>query len=166
MNRQIFSHLNENGKIKMVDVAEKRLTKRSAIAGCEILMDQGTFQHLRKGTGEKGDAFTAAKLAGIQAAKKTSDLIPLCHPIAIEHVEIRFLDRPQEDGFSLEVEVKMTAKTGAEMEALIAASVAALTLYDMVKGYNPGIVITNLHLIQKTGGKSGYFNQNRNLNRK
>jgi molybdenum cofactor biosynthesis protein MoaC len=105
---------------------------------------------------KKGDAFTVAKIAGVMAAKKTSDLIPLCHTLSLEHIEIRFQDRAGGDGFLIDSEVMTTAKTGVEMEALTAAAVAALTLYDMAKGYDPAITVRNIHLIKKTGGKKDY----------
>ena len=151
-----FSHLNEKGEASMVDVGLKNVSERCAVAACQILMKPETFTLLRIGHLKKGDAFTVAKIAGILAAKRTSDLIPLCHPLPIENIEIRFFDRPHLDGVMIEAEVKTSAKTGVEMEALTAASIAALTLYDMVKGYEPGVMITDLHLIKKTGGKSDY----------
>lgn len=156
MNRTTLSHLDSEGEAKMVDVSAKKPTHRLALACCEILMKAETLELLKSGGLKKGDAFTVAKIAGILAAKKTSDLIPLCHPLPIERIEIRFEERTEENGFIIEAEVGTTAKTGVEMEALTAAAVAALTLYDMIKGYDPGIVITNLRLIKKTGGKSDY----------
>ena len=149
----------------MVDVSVKGLTCRTAIARSEILMKLKTFELLKSGGLKKGDAFTVSKIAGIMAAKKTSDLIPLCHPLPLEHVEIRFQERAARDGFIIEAEVSTTAKTGVEMEALTGAMAATLTLYDMAKGYDPGIVITNLRLIKKTGGKTDY-DQSRNHHRK
>jgi len=140
----------------MVDVGSKEPTHRLAVARSEILMKSETFELLKSGGLQKGDAFTVAKIAGILAAKKTSDLIPLCHSLPIEHMAVRFKERAARDGFTVEAEVSTTAKTGVEMEALTAAAVAALTLYDMAKGYDPGIVITDLRLIKKTGGKTGY----------
>lgn len=151
-----LSHLNSEGKASMVDVSAKIATDRRALARCEILMKAETLQLLQSARLKKGDAFTVAKIAGIMAAKKTSDLIPLCHPLPMGHIEIRFEERTEGDGFIIEAEVSTTAKTGVEMEALTASVVAALTLYDMVKGYDPGIVMTNLRLIKKTGGKSHY----------
>jgi len=156
MNRTALSHLNFEGEARMSDVGAKEPTHRLAVARSEILMKPETFNLLKSGELKKGDAFTVAKIAGILAAKKTSNLIPLCHPLPIEHIEVRFEERAEENGFTIEAEVSTTAKTGVEMEALTAAAVAALTLYDMVKGYDPGIVITNLRLIKKTGGKSDY----------
>ena len=156
MNQTIRSHLNSEGEARMVDVGAKGPTRRFALARCEILMKPETLELLESGRLKKGDAFTVAKIAGILAAKKTSDLIPLCHPLPVEHVEIRFKERSEGDGFVIEVEVSTIAKTGVEMEALTGAAVAALTLYDMAKGYDPGIIVTSLRLVKKTGGKSDY----------
>ena len=140
----------------MVNVGAKLPTERRAVAGCEVRMKSETFQLLKSGSLKKGDAFTVAKTAGILAVKKTSELIPLCHPLTIVHIEIRFSDLPKQSGVLIEVEVRTTAKTGVEMEALTGASVTALTLYDMAKAADPGMTIENLHLIKKTGGKSDF----------
>lgn len=158
----VLSHLNEKGEASMVNVGGKQPTQRRAVAGCEIQMKQETLSLLQSGTLKKGDAYTVAKMAGIFAAKKTSELIPLCHPLPLEHIEIRFLDQPNDQGIFVEAEVQTTAKTGVEMEALSAAMVAALTIYDMAKSSDPAMVITNLHLIQKAGGKSEYSIKSRN----
>ena len=160
-----YPHLNARGEATMVNVGAKQATERCAVAGCEVLMKRETLELLRSGTLKKGDAFTVAKTAGILAAKRTPELIPLCHPLPLEYIEIRFFDRPNGNGIFIEAETRTTAKTGVEMEALMAASLAALTLYDMAKGYDPGMVISNLHLIKKTGGKSDYLNQNGNHQR-
>ncbi len=161
----MLSHLNEKGEANMVDVGGKQPTERSAIAACEIQMKPETFMLLQNGQIKKGDAFTVAKTAGILAAKRTFELIPLCHPLPLEHIEIRFLDRPQGDGILIESYVRTTAKTGVEMEALTGAMTAALTIYDMAKSYDPAMVINNLHLIQKSGGKNDYsISQSRNFN--
>lgn len=158
MNKfQTLSHLNADGEARMVDVGEKMPTARCAIASCEILMKPETLLLLRSGSIKKGDAFTVAKTAAFLAAKKTSDLIPLCHPLPLDLIDIRFLDREEGDGILIESEVRTTAKTGVEMEALTAASLAALTIYDMAKAVDPGMTITNLKLVKKTGGKSDYF---------
>lgn len=154
--KSLLSHLNENGEAAMVDVGDKKATLRYAVAGCEIEMKPETFQLLQGGHLKKGDAFTVAKIAGILAAKKTSELIPLCHPLPLEHIEIHFSSRPQGDGIVIESEIRTTAKTGVEMEALASAMMAALAIYDMAKSDDPAMTITNLHLIQKTGGKSDY----------
>ena len=164
--KQTLSHLNEQGEACMVSVISKNPTERCAVAGCKIRMKPETLVLLRSRNLKKGDAFTVAKIAGIMAAKKTYELIPLCHPLPLEQIEIRFLDGAGgDDSLLIESEVKTSAKTGVEMEALTAAAVAALTLYDMVKGYDPGVVIENLHLIKKTGGKSDYSFEGWNHNR-
>ena len=157
-----LSHFNEQGEAAMVNVSVKAVTPRCAIAGCEVRMKPETFRLLAAGNLEKGDAFTVAKTAGILAAKKTSDLIPLCHSLPVDWIEIRFVPGEDESFIKIEAEVRTSAKTGVEMEALTAASVAALTLYDMAKAADPEIVITNLHLIKKTGGKSDFINQSGN----
>ena len=157
-----LSHFNENGEASMVDVGGKSVTERCAIAGCEIEMRPETIEILQKGALKKGDAFTVAKTAGILAVKRTSELIPLCHPLPLEYIEIRFSNRPHGNGILIESEVRTTAKTGVEMEALTGAMTTALTIYDMAKSCDPGMVITNLRLIKKTGGKSDYCDQSRN----
>ena len=157
-----LTHLNSQGEAHMVDVGDKTPTRRSAIASCEIRMNSETLHLLKSGQIKKGDAFTVAKTAAILAVKKTPELIPLCHPLALEHIEIRFEDRSSGDGILIESEVSATAKTGVEIEAMNGALIAALTLYDMAKSYDPAMVITNLHLVQKTGGKSDFIHQSRN----
>lgn len=153
------------GEATMVDVGGKSATQRCAIAGCEIRMQPETFHLLQSGRLKKGDAFTVAKTAGILAAKKTAELIPLCHPLPLDYIEILFFDRPSRDGLLIQSEVRTAAKTGVEMEALTGAITAALTIYDMAKSYDLTMVITNLHLIQKSGGKHDYsVNQSRNFN--
>ena len=155
MNRKL-SHFNHRGEASMVDVGRKAVTERRALAACEVRMKPETFKLLKGGNLKKGDAFTVAKTAGILAAKRTPELIPLCHPLPLDAVDIRFFDLPGEDGILIESEVRTSAKTGVEMEALTAAAVAALTVYDMAKSYDPRITVTGLHLIKKTGGKSDY----------
>lgn len=156
MQSPTLSHLNSDGEANMVDVGEKSATLRCAIASCEILMKPETLIALRSGKIKKGDAFTVAKTAAILSAKKTSDLIPLCHPLALDFIDVRFFDLAAGDGILMEAEVRTTAKTGVEMEALTASAIAALTLYDMAKAVDPGMKMTDLKLIKKTGGKSDY----------
>ena len=155
MNRRL-SHFNDRGETSMVDVGVKPVTERWAIAGCEIHMKSETYELLKKGGLKKGDAFTVAKTAGILGAKRTAELIPLCHPLALDAIEIRFFDLPAGEGIFIECEVRTSAKTGVEMEAFAGASVSALTIYDMAKSDDPAMVISNLHLIEKRGGKSDY----------
>ena len=156
MKSSVLSHQNADGEARMVDVGAKIPTSRCAIAACEILMKPETLLLLRSGKIKKGDAFTVAKTAAFLAAKKTAELIPLCHPLALDYIDVRFLNSAEVNGILIESEVRTTAKTGVEMEALTAASVAALTIYDMAKAVDPGMNITNLRLIKKTGGKSDY----------
>jgi len=151
-----LSHLDGQGFARMVNVTGKTPTKRIALAGCEISMKPETLELLTSGQIKKGDAFTISKIAGIMAAKKTHEMIPLCHPLPLEAIDIRFQDDRRRGLVFLECRVETTAKTGVEMEALHGAMLAALTLYDMAKAHDPGMVISNLRLIQKTGGKSDY----------
>jgi cyclic pyranopterin monophosphate synthase len=150
-----LSHLNDKGEAHMVDVSEKAITSRSATAKARILAAPETIKIITTGTAKKGDVIATARLAGIMAAKKTSDLIPLCHPLMISKVTVDFAI--ENNHIDVEVTVKVEGKTGVEMEALTACSVACLTIYDMLKAVDRGIMITNLRLIEKTGGKSGTF---------
>jgi len=150
------SHFDESGRARMVDVGNKEETDRAAVACCSMTMLPETLRViLEGGTAKKGNPLETARLAGIMAAKKTWDLIPLCHPIQINSVEIDI--EPDEPSSSLRIRsrVKTKGRTGVEMEALTAASVAALTVYDMVKSMDRGVVISGLRLLEKTGGKSG-----------
>ncbi len=140
----------------MVDVGEKNITSRYAKASGIVLMKRRTLKLLRSGKIKKGDAFTVAKTAGILAVKKTPELIPLCHPLPLDQIEIDFQDLPLKDGIKIEVQVKTTSKTGVEIEALNGVLITALTLYDMAKSYDPGMTITDVRLIKKTGGKSDF----------
>ena len=147
-----LSHYDEAGKIRMVDVSGKEVTTRRAVASCRVLMSAETVGVLRSRTNPKGDPLEIARVAGIMAAKKTSELIPLCHQINLSKVNV--LADLREDGVYLEGEAVTDAKTGVEMEALTAVSVAALTIYDMCKAVQKDIVITDIKLESKTGGKS------------
>lgn len=152
-----LSHLDPDGNARMVDVGAKAPTARRARARCEIKMKPGTLRLLLEGRLKKGDALTVAKTAGILAAKRTGELIPMCHPLALEHVEIRFsASGGSGGGLVIESEVKVTGKTGVEMEALTAVTVAALAIYDMAKSHDPAMIISKVYLMQKTGGKSDY----------
>jgi cyclic pyranopterin monophosphate synthase len=143
----------EQGKAVMVDVSEKAATARQAVAEAFVRLPEDVLESLQDGNLTKGDAVAVAELAGIMAAKRTSDLIPLCHPLPLSKVTVKGQLAP--DGVRFEALCKTTAQTGVEMEAMTAASVAALTLYDMLKGLNKGIVIETIQLLQKDGGKSG-----------
>ena len=150
-----LSHVDEQGRVRMVDTGNKQITSRRAVASAQVLMTSDTVAALRAHRTPKGDPLEAARLAGIMAAKRTSDLIPLCHPLPITHVDVHA--RVDDDGVSLEAEVSTNAQTGVEMEALTAVSVAALTVYDMCKALEKGMTITDVRLESKTGGKSGDY---------
>lgn len=152
-----MSHFDEKGKAFMIDVSNKEDTLRTAKAFAKVFVSKETLEKIRMGEVEKGEVLTVAKIAGIFAAKKTSDLIPMCHPLNLTHVDLNFglIDDPP----SIEIEsfVSLVGKTGAEMEALTAVSIAALTIYDMCKGIDKTIEIKEIYLLEKTGGKSGNF---------
>ena len=150
-----LTHIDKEGRATMVDTSDKTITARRAVASAAVLMSSATVATLREHRSPKGDPLETARLAGIMAAKRTADLIPLCHPLPITHVDVRA--ELTEDGVCLESEVATNAQTGVEMEALTAVSVAALTVYDMCKALDKGITITNVRLERKTGGKSGDF---------
>jgi cyclic pyranopterin monophosphate synthase len=150
-----LSHLDEQGAAHMVDVSAKAETLREAIAEGRITMSAEALATIRDGTAKKGDVIATARIAGIMAAKKTSDLIPLCHPLALSHVAIDFAF--ETDGLRATATARLTGKTGVEMEALTAVSVALLTLYDMVKSVDKAMVIRDISLRKKSGGKSGIW---------
>jgi len=152
MAKRPLTHLNERGEAHMVDVGSKDATHRRAIAEAFVRMSAKTRRLLQEGS-EKGDALAVARVAGIQAAKKTSELIPLCHTVALTKVAVQLT--PQRGGVRVRAQAETVFQTGVEMEALTAASVAALTLYDMLKSAERGIVIENIRLLEKTGGSSG-----------
>lgn len=148
-----LTHLDDKGAARMVDVGGKRETVRSATAAGRIRMAPATLVAVREGSGPKGDVLSAARIAGIMAAKKTGELIPLCHPLALDTVSVDFAF--VEDAVEVTAKAALTGKTGVEMEALTAASIALLTLYDMAKALEKGMVIEHVRLLEKTGGKSG-----------
>jgi len=150
-----LSHIDESGKARMVDLGAKDITERVAVAGCEVHMQQSTLDLIKSGGFDKGDVLGVARIAGVMAAKKTSDLIPLCHPIALTQVTIDFEDLADGIGLSVTSTARTMGKTGVEMEALTGASIAALTVYDMCKAVDRAIQIDGLRLLSKTGGKSG-----------
>ena len=150
-----LSHIDDQGKVKMVDTSGKSITARRAVASAQVLMAPGTLASLKAHRTPKGDPLEAARLAGIMAAKRTADLIPLCHPLPLTHVEVRATINS--GGIYLEADVSTNAQTGVEMEALTAVSVAALTVYDMCKALDKSITITDICLESKTGGKSGDY---------
>jgi cyclic pyranopterin phosphate synthase len=149
-----LSHFDDKGKIKMVDVSSKEVSTRRAVASCRVLLSPATLDILRTDTNPKGDPLEIARIAGIMAAKKTSELIPLCHQIALSKVNVTAEIR--EFGVFLEAEAITTAQTGVEMEALTAVSIAALTIYDMCKAVQKDIEITDIRLENKTGGKEDF----------
>jgi len=155
MEERAMSHLDESGRVRMVDVSGKPDTVRTAVACSRVIMSQETCHKIAAGELAKGNVLTTAQLAGIMAAKKTGDLIPLCHPLPLTHVDVRFKLRPEEGTIEIEAEAKCVGKTGVEMEALTAAAVAALTIYDMAKSLEPGMRIEGIRLVKKSGGKSG-----------
>lgn len=150
-----LSHVDEAGKARMVDVGGKAVTSREALARGEITMSAAALTLIRTGKVAKGDPLQTARLAGIMAAKQTSSLIPLCHPLALTHVSVELT--PTRRGYRIEARVRTDARTGVEMEALTAVSVAALTIYDMVKAVDKEMVIGDICLVEKTGGRSGHY---------
>ena len=152
-----LTHLDARGRAQMVDVSEKAETVRRAVARGRVLLAPATISLLRDNAVPKGDALAVARIAGIMAAKRTSELIPLCHPLPVTKVVVNL--EITDAGVEIEAEVRVTGKTGVEMEALTAVSVAALTLYDMVKAVDKGAVITAIRLEEKSGGKSGDFHR-------
>lgn len=150
-----LSHIDEEGRVKMVDTSDKAATTRHAIASARVLMSKETVTAVQDHRTPKGDPLEAARLAGIMAAKRTAELIPLCHPLPLTHVDVQAT--LEDYGVHLESSVSTNAQTGVEMEALTAVSVAALTIYDMCKALDRGITITDVRLERKTGGKSGDY---------
>ena len=154
---QPLTHLDTQGQAQMVDVSAKAPTLRQAVAAAQVRMKTATFNALETGNAPKGDVLATARLAGIMAAKQTSQLIPLCHPLALHKVEVQVLPDPQLPGYQIQASVTTKAETGVEMEALTAVSIAALTLYDMAKALEKSIQIESIRLLSKTGGKSGDY---------
>ena len=150
-----LTHIDEAGRARMVDVTDKASTTREAVAEGFVAMNAETLALAVSGQAKKGDVRAVAEIAGVMAAKKTSDLIPLCHPLALSKVEVAI--EPAEGGFAVRARVKTTGPTGVEMEALTAVSVACLTLYDMLKAADKGMTIKDVRLVSKTGGKSGDY---------
>jgi cyclic pyranopterin phosphate synthase len=152
-----LTHLDAAGNAHMVDVSEKDVTSRSATARATVEMQPETLALILEGKAKKGDVIATARIAGIMAAKKTHELIPLCHPLMITKVTVDFAPDAGASTIDVSATVKVEGKTGVEMEALTACSVACLTLYDMCKAVDRGMKISNLRLVEKTGGKSGHF---------
>jgi cyclic pyranopterin monophosphate synthase len=152
-----LTHLDDRGQAQMVDVSTKSATVRQAIAVGQVRMQAGTFAAIQAGNAPKGDVLGTARLAGIMAAKQTAQLIPLCHPLPLQKVEVQISPDPELPGYQIRATVKTKSETGVEMEALTAVSIAALTLYDMAKGLEKSIQIESIRLWSKTGGKSGDY---------
>ena len=162
-----LTHFNEEGRARMVDVGEKSITQRIAIATGEVYLQPSTMRLIKDGGIKKGDVLAVAQVAGIMGAKKTSDIIPMCHPLLLTNVDIAFNNNSEPDSktglcyIEIKATVKVTGQTGVEMEALTAVSIAALTIYDMCKAVDREMFFKNIGLIQKSGGKSGTFSKKR-----
>jgi cyclic pyranopterin phosphate synthase len=150
-----LTHLDRAGRVRMGDVSAKAPTAREATARGRIRIAPAALRQIRRGGLQKGDPLETARLAGIMAAKQTASLIPLCHPLPISHADVRLT--PARDGYTIEATVRTTAATGVEMEALTAVAVAALTIYDMAKAIDKGMIIDEIRLIEKRGGRSGVY---------
>jgi len=156
-----LTHFDEKGRAKMVDVSIKKETLREAVVQGSVFMNPKTFKSIMSGKIAKGDVLAIAKVAGIMAAKKTSEIIPMCHPLNLSHVEINFCPLEKESRIDIEAKVKIKAQTGVEMEGFVAVAAAGLTIYDMCKAIDRGMTLSNIHLVKKTGGKSGTYLTNR-----
>ena len=152
-----FTHLDKDGRVRMVDVGEKSETRRKAIAKGRIFMDKETLGLIMNEKVKKGNVLETARIAGIMAAKKTSDLIPMCHPLNITHIRLDFTFNQEMNCIDIEAEASLTGRTGVEMEALTSVSAAALTIYDMCKSYDKAMRISDIRLVFKSGGKSGTY---------
>ena len=152
-----LTHLDDKGRARMVDVGGKPVTARMARARARVEMQAETLEMITRGTASKGDVLAVARVAGIMAAKRTHELIPLCHPLPLSEVAVEFAPDPAAAAIDIDVIVRLEARTGAEMEALTAASIAALTIYDMCKAVDRGMTITRVRLVEKSGGKSGDY---------
>jgi cyclic pyranopterin monophosphate synthase len=155
-----FTHIDINGKVRMVDITEKDSSDRKAVARGKIIMNPDTFKKIQNQSVKKGNVLETARIAGIMASKKTSDLIPMCHPLFITHVTVDFFPDEKESSMLIEASVRTLGQTGVEMEALTAVSVAALTIYDMCKSYDKSMMIGEICMMKKSGGKSGLFVRN------
>ena len=152
-----LTHINSNGEAQMVDVSDKENTMREAKAGARVVMQSNTLELIVSGSHKKGDVLSVAKIAGIQAAKKCSELIPLCHPLMLTKVNVELTPNTDKNCIEITATAKLNGRTGVEMEALTAASIAALTVYDMCKAVDRFMVIDNVQLLEKKGGKSGHW---------
>jgi cyclic pyranopterin phosphate synthase len=157
MNKQL-THLDDSGRARMVDVGDKAETERVAVARGRVSMQPETLQLILEGNLKKGDVLTLAQVAGIMAAKRTSELIPLCHPLLLNKVDVTCTPNVAESAVDIEALVRVSGKTGVEMEALTAVTVAGLTIYDMAKAVDRGMRLTDVRLVHKSGGRSGVYN--------
>jgi len=156
-HRPALTHIDSSGEARMVDVSEKPATERIAVAEGRVVMSKATLELILSGNAKKGDVLGTARIAGIMAAKRTHELIPLCHPLALSKVTVDIEPDPKLPGCIVRASVKVTGPTGVEMEALTAVSVACLTIYDMIKAVERGVRIEAIHLVEKLGGKSGHY---------
>lgn len=156
-DRPALTHIDSSGEARMVDVSEKPATERVAVAEGRVVMSKETLKLILSGNAKKGDVLGTARIAGIMAAKRTHELIPLCHPLALSKVTVDIKPDPKLPGCIVRSNVKVTGPTGVEMEALTAVSVACLTIYDMIKAVERGVRIEGIHLVEKHGGKSGHY---------
>jgi cyclic pyranopterin monophosphate synthase len=152
-----FTHIDAEGRVRMVDVGNKPPTDRQAVAQSIVIMQPETFERITDRKIKKGNVLETARIAGVMAAKKTADLIPMCHPLNLRHVEVNFYPEAANHRIRIEAAVRVIDQTGVEMEALTAATVAALTIYDMCKSYDRGMAIVDTWLLRKSGGKSGDY---------
>jgi cyclic pyranopterin monophosphate synthase len=156
-SRPALTHIDSSGEARMVDVSAKAATERVAVAEGRVVMSKATLKLIQSGNAKKGDVLGTARIAGIMAAKRTHELIPLCHPLALSKVTVDIEPDPKLPGCTVRASVKVTGPTGVEMEALTAVSVACLTIYDMIKAVERGVRIEGIHLVEKLGGKSGHY---------
>jgi len=152
-----FTHIDAQGRVRMVDVTSKKATLRTATAQGVVIMQPGTLKKVLEQTVKKGNVLETARIAGIMAAKKTSDLIPMCHPLSLTHISVDFFPETDANAIRIEATVRLIGQTGVEMEALTAITVAALTIYDMCKSYDRAMEIADIFLLEKSGGKSGPY---------
>jgi cyclic pyranopterin phosphate synthase len=154
-----FTHIDKDGQVRMVDVTEKKATARTAIAQGLVHLRPETFERVLQQKVKKGNVLETARIAGIMGAKKTAALIPMCHPLNLTHVQVDFFPLPEQHAIRIQAKVKIIDQTGVEMEALTAVSITALTIYDMCKSYDKRITISDICLLEKSGGKSGRFSR-------
>ena len=152
-----LTHVDSKGNARMVDVSEKKETSREAVAEGKVTLSPSTYKLVREGYGPKGDIFTVAKIAGIMAAKRTHELIPLCHPLSVTHVDVDYSFDDRKNRIGIRSKVRIKGQTGVEMEALACVTVVALTIYDMCKAVDKGIELGPFYLVEKSGGKSGKY---------